>query len=98
MTEKKRLRNLMNIVKLNFTNLMLSMRANNFIAVYSKNYQNIIQTLHSMRAIQIEQNRKRLPIIQTSIYCVRQEIALRGIIDYRPLSLDNSKPIYSGDF
>ncbi|VVC43810.1 Hypothetical protein CINCED_3A013375 [Cinara cedri] len=36
-----------------------AMRANNFIAVYSENCQNIIQKLDSGRAIQIEQNRKR---------------------------------------
>lgn len=77
-----------------------AMRADNFIAVYSKNCQNIIQKLDSARAIQIEQNRKRLlPIIQTIILCGRQEIALRGTNDYGPLSLDNSEPIYNdGNF
>jgi hypothetical protein len=59
------------------------MRADNFVAVYSKNCQNIIQKIDSARAIQIDQNRKRLiPIIQTIIICGRQEIALRGTSDY----------------
>ena len=54
-----------------------AMRKDNFVAVYSKNCQNIIQKLDSARAIQIDQNRKRLiPIIQTVIICGRQEIAL----------------------
>jgi len=76
------------------------MRADNFIAIYSNNCQNIIQKLDSAFAIQIKQNRKRLlPIIQTIILCGRQEIALRGTNDYGPLSLDNSKPIYNdGNF
>ncbi|XP_026819121.1 52 kDa repressor of the inhibitor of the protein kinase-like [Rhopalosiphum maidis] len=77
-----------------------AMRADNFVAVYSKNCQNIIQKLDSARTIQIYQNRKRLiPIIQTIIICGRQEIALRGTSDYGPLSLDNSEPTYNdGNF
>ncbi|KAL4085322.1 hypothetical protein QTP88_027181 [Uroleucon formosanum] len=77
-----------------------AMRADNFVAVYSKNCQNIIQKLDSARAIQIDQNRKRLiPIIKTIIICGRQEIALRGTSDYGPLSLDNSEPTYNdGNF
>lgn len=77
-----------------------AMRADNFVAVYSKNCQNIIQKLDSARAIQIDQNRKRLiPIIQTIIICGRQEIALRGTSDYGPLSLENSEPTYNdGNF
>jgi len=77
-----------------------AMRADNFVAVYSKNCQNIIQKLDSARTIQIDQNRKRLiPIIQTIIICGRQEIALRGTSDYGPLSLDNSEPTYNdGNF
>ncbi|KAL4141924.1 hypothetical protein QTP88_004470 [Uroleucon formosanum] len=75
-----------------------AMRADNFVAVYSKNCQNIIQKLDSARAIQIDQNRKRLiPIIKTIIICGRQEIALRGTSDYGPLSLDNSEPTYNDD-
>ncbi|XP_022177820.1 52 kDa repressor of the inhibitor of the protein kinase-like [Myzus persicae] len=73
-----------------------AMRADNFVAVYSKNCQNIIQKLDSARAIQIDQNRKRLiPIIQTIIICGRQEIALRGTSDYGPLSLESSEPTYN---
>ncbi|XP_025420070.1 zinc finger MYM-type protein 1-like [Sipha flava] len=55
---------------------------------------------NSARAIQIDQNRKRLiPIIQIIIICGRQEIALRGTSDYGPLSLDNSEPTYNdGNF
>lgn len=83
----------MNLVKTEF-HKSNAMRADNFIAVYSKNCQNIIQKLDSARAIHIEQNRKRLlHIIQTIILCGRQEIALRGTSDYGPLSLDNSEPI-----
>ncbi|XP_008182934.1 52 kDa repressor of the inhibitor of the protein kinase-like [Acyrthosiphon pisum] len=73
-------------------------RANNFVAVYSKNCQNIIQKLDSS---QIDQNRKILiSIIQTIILCGRQEIALRGISDYDgPLPSDNSEPTYNdGNF
>lgn len=69
------------------------MRPYNFVAVYSKNGQNIIQKLDSARAIQIDQNRKRsIPIIQTIIIFGRQKLALRGTSDYGPLSLDNSEP------
>ncbi|VVC37581.1 Protein of unknown function DUF4817,Domain of unknown function DUF4371 [Cinara cedri] len=76
------------------------MRADNFIAVYSKNCQNIIQKLDSARAIQIEENRKKkIPIIQTIVFCGSQEIALRGTNGYGPFSLDNSEPIYNeGNF
>lgn len=63
------------------------LRSENFIAVHTKNHKDIAQKLDSARAQQINTNRKRLiPIIQTIIFCSRQEIALLGLNDSSPLS------------
>ncbi|XP_022170907.1 uncharacterized protein LOC111034148 [Myzus persicae] len=69
------------------------LRGDNFIAIYSKNQQNIAQKLDSARAAQISLNRKRLiPIIETIILCGRQEIAFRGTNDSGPLSSKDVEP------
>lgn len=62
--------------------------AENFVSVMKNRCPNIVLQLDNARKKEADDNRKRLvPLIETIIFCGRQEIALRGTDDAGPLGL-----------
>lgn len=71
---------------------------NNFLAAYHNPQKVIINQINTQRSIQVNENRKRLvPIIETIIFCGRQNLALRGHRDDGFLN-DDAGPSNEGNF
>lgn len=71
---------------------------NNFLAAYHNPQKVIINQINTQRFIQVSENRKRLvPIIETIIFCGRQNLALRGHRDDGFLD-DDARPSNEGNF
>ncbi|KAF0751278.1 52 kDa repressor of the inhibitor of the protein kinase-like [Aphis craccivora] len=60
-----------------------------FLKIIENNETSIIERLDKNRALQIEENRKRIkPIIECIILCGKEELALRGSKDFGPINVD----------
>lgn len=72
--------------------------AENFIRVFNNPVLSVDNQIDQMRLQQIQENRKRiLPIIETVLFCGRQELALRGHRDYGNIPLE--EPLHNdGNF
>ncbi len=69
-----------------------------FIKHYGGKAEDIRNQINNARKQQVIENRNKLvPIIETIIFCARQEIALRGHRDYGPLT-DEEPPQNDGNF
>ncbi|KAL5232997.1 hypothetical protein ACI65C_000407 [Semiaphis heraclei] len=61
-----------------------------FLKIMEKKEPAIIERLDKNRALQIEENRKRIkPIIECIISCGKEELALRGSKDFGPINVDD---------
>ncbi|KAH6947411.1 hypothetical protein HPB50_018879 [Hyalomma asiaticum] len=66
----------------------------NFLAVRSCSQHDILTKLDHGLKKQAEENRKNLlPIIETIIFCVRQEVPLRGTDDSGPINIPEVLPL-----
>lgn len=71
---------------------------NKFLEAYHNPQKVIIKQINTQRSVQVNENRQRLvPIIETIIFCGRQNIALKGHIDDGFLD-DNAGPSNEGNF
>ncbi|KAH9362108.1 hypothetical protein HPB48_002086 [Haemaphysalis longicornis] len=71
-----------------------------FLAVRSGSQHDIMTQLDQGLKKQVEENRKNLlPIIETTLFCGRQEVALRGTGDCGPITLPEVLPVINdGNF
>ncbi|CAN7947954.1 unnamed protein product [Ixodes hexagonus] len=68
--------------------------AESFLAIQSGAHRDIVSQLDKGVRKQAEENRKNLlPIIETVIFCGRQELSLRGTDDCGPLDLSQVLPV-----
>ena len=74
--------------------------AENFISVSEKRQDNIVHQLDAARKAQVQENRQKLrPIVETVIFCGRQQLALRGTNHSSPISVSDPEPSHNdGNF
>nr|XP_042901337.1 uncharacterized protein LOC122269951 [Parasteatoda tepidariorum] len=79
---------------------MSTVKAENFVNIFEGKTESIELQINSCAKNKAEENRERLvPIVETLIFCGRQELALRGTKDSGPLNLDSDEPIINdGNF
>jgi len=66
--------------------------ADNFVRVIRGKKQDILSSVDSARAREIQENRAAIrPIIETILFCAEEELPLRGKNDSGPLSLEKPK-------
>jgi hypothetical protein len=85
--------------KLNF-HIGSAVFAEGFVAVLKSKQDNIFSKLDDARKAQANENRMRLkPVVETIVFCGRQQLVLRGTNDHGPLRPEKKEPaLNDGNF